>query len=402
VNRVVLRNAEVLDPEGDGPARGSVLLEDGRIRARLRPGDAVPDDASVFDLDGLRLAPGFLDLHCHGSAVFFDAGGAGSALVADSASSVRHGTTAFLVATLSWTMTQLERTVTQLASTVSKGQWPGAEVIGLHLEGPWINPEAAGAQPAAGITTFTGPAGASVLDRGEGLIRMVTLAPEMEGAAALQAELSRRGIAAALGHSLASAEVTAEAAARGARHVTHLFNAMGRLHQRAPGLAGAALSDDRLTCDLICDGAHVHPAMVAVAARAKGDGLVLISDRVEPPESSGGPRSFGSGTVHDDGTAWRLEDGRLAGSRVTLDAALRNLIAFAGVSLIEAVAACSLRPARVLGIEGERGSLRPGARADFAVLDDSLRVRETWIAGRRVYSASPGEPAHLTAHPGAG
>jgi len=387
MSRVLLRNAEILDPEGDAPSRENVLLEDGRIRARLRPDDAAPDDAAAFDLDGLRLAPGFVDLHFHGSAVFYDANGAGDALRADSASSARHGTTAFLATTVSRPMTHLGETVTQLASIVSNGPWPGAEAIGLHLEGPWINPGAAGAQPGAGITTFAGPDRAALLDRGEGSIRMVTLAPEMEGAADLQAELSRRGIAAALGHSLASAEVTALAVARGARHATHLFNAMGKLHHRAPGLAGAALNDDRLTCDLICDGAHVHPGMVAVAARVKGDGLVLISDRVEPPETSGGPQSFGSGAVRDDGTAWRLEDGRLAGSRVTLDAGLRNLLAFAGVSLLEAVAACSLRPARVLGIEGERGSLRPGARADFAVLDDSLRVRETWIAGRRVYSA---------------
>jgi N-acetylglucosamine-6-phosphate deacetylase len=226
-----------------------------------------------------------------------------------------------------------------------------------------------------------------VLDRGEGSIRMVTFAPEVDGAPALQAELLRRGIAGALGHSLASAEAAAEAVGRGASHVTHLFNAMGTLHQRTPGLAATALSDDRLSCDLISDGAHVHPRMVAVAARAKGDRLILISDRVDPPVGSGDVRSFGSGRVRDDGTAWRLEDGRLAGSRLTLDAALRNLIAFTGSALLDAVAACSLRPARVLGIEGERGSLRPGARADLAVLDDALRVRETWIAGRRVYSA---------------
>jgi N-acetylglucosamine-6-phosphate deacetylase len=127
--------------------------------------------------------------------------------------------------------------------------------------------------------------------------------------------------------------------------------------------------------------------VVALAARAKGDGLTLISDRVEPPATAAGDRSFGAGRVIDDGAAWRLEDGRLAGSRITLDAALRNLIDFAGTPLLDAVAACSLRPAQVLGIEGERGSLRPGARADFAVLDDALRVRETWIAGRRVYRA---------------
>jgi N-acetylglucosamine-6-phosphate deacetylase len=386
--RVLLQDAEILDPEGEAPYRGSLLLEGGRIRAHLRLDDAVPGDACVMDMSGMRIAPGFVDLHTHGSVVFCDAHGVRDALASDSASYVRHGTTAFLPTTVSWPMTRLGAFVTQLASSVSNGSWPGAEPIGLHLEGPWINPRAAGAQPRDGIFPFRARGeGAELLDRGEGAIRIVTLAPEIDGAPALLGELARRGVAAALGHSLASAEDAAQAADRGARHVTHLFNAMGEFHHRSPGLAAAALSDDRLSCDVICDGAHVHPRVVAVAARAKGDGLMLITDRVDPPAASAGGASFGSGEFLGDGTAWRLEDGRLAGSGLSLDAALRNLVAFTGASVLDAVAACTLRPARVLGIEGERGSLRPGARADFAVLDDALRVRETWIEGRRVYSA---------------
>jgi N-acetylglucosamine-6-phosphate deacetylase len=411
MSRVLLRDAEILDPEGDDACRGDLLIEGGRIRARLTRDDARPDDARVIDLRGLRLCPGFIDLHCHGSAIFCDASGLDEALAADSASYARHGTTAFLVTTVAWPLPRLGEFVTQLASSVSNGAWPGSEPIALHLEGPWINPGAAGAQPHAGIRPFGGPHDAELLDRGEGAIRMVTYAPELEGAPALHAELMRRGIVGALGHSLASVEVAAEAVERGARHVTHLFNAMGAVQHRTPGpsagsarrdvhlrdfatepgqtggLAAAALGDDRLSCDLICDGVHVHPQVVALAARAKGDRLTLISDRVEPPATAAGDRSFGAGRVIDDGAAWRLEDGRLAGSRITLDAALRNLIDFAGTPLLDAVAACSLRPAQVLGIEAERGSLRPGARADFAVLDDALRVRETWIAGRRVYRA---------------
>lgn len=140
---------------------------------------------------------------------------------------------------------------------------------------------------------------------------MVTLAPEVEGAALLQEQLVRRGIVTALGHSLADDACVRESVTRGARHVTHLFNAMGPLHHRTLGMAGSALTDDRLTADLICDGVHVHPAVVRLAARAKGDGLVLITDRVDPgPEGSG----FGSGAVHDDGAALRLPDGTLAGS----------------------------------------------------------------------------------------
>ncbi|MDH3213856.1 MAG: amidohydrolase family protein, partial [Myxococcales bacterium] len=219
--------------------------------------------------------------------------------------------------------------------------------------------------------------------RGEGWVRMVTLAPEVEGVAVLEAALGRRGIAIALGHSLADAEQVLAAIDRGARHVTHLFNAMGPMHQRAPGLAGVALGEERLTCDLICDGVHVHPAMVRLAARAKGDRLILITDRVDPP--GGESEGFGSGPVRDDGTAIRMTDGNLAGSRLTLDAAVRRLREAAGLTLLEAVAACTLRPARVLGIESERGTLRPGARADFALLDDEGRVLETWIAGQRAW-----------------
>ena len=191
---------------------------------------------------------------------------------------------------------------------------------------------------------------------------------------------------ASLGHSRAGPGEIEQAIARGARHVTHLFNAMAPLHHREPGLAGAALVDERLTADLICDGVHVHPSVVRVAARALGERLVLITDRIDP-EPGERASSFGSGAVRDDGVALRLADGRLAGSRVTLDLALRNAQRFAGLSLLEAVAACTLRPALRLGIERERGTLRPGARADFAVLGADGSLHSTWIGGQPVSGA---------------
>jgi N-acetylglucosamine-6-phosphate deacetylase len=225
-----------------------------------------------------------------------------------------------------------------------------------------------------------------VLALGRVAVRMLTLAPEVAGARALLADLAREGVLAALGHSRAEAAQLDVAIAEGARHVTHLFNAMGPLHHREPGLAGCALADDRLTCDLICDGAHVHPYVVRLAARALGERLILITDRVEL-EADAEP-SFGSGALRDDGIALRLPDGRLAGSRVTLDRALANLQRFAGLSLLEAVAACTLRPARRLGIERERGSLRPGARADLAVLGPDGALHSTWIGGKPAFRNS--------------
>jgi len=383
---VILRNGVLLDPEGIANPKGQVLVEGGRIRALLGPDDPVPGESRPIDLRGRALAPGFIDLHTHGSAIFHDADRLDDALRADSALYVRHGVTAYLITTIARPLTQLSQRVKKLASWSAESAEAAAVPLGIHLEGPWISSGAAGAQPTAGIASYNARHDAELFELAEGRVRMVTLAPEVEGAPALLAELGRRGIVAALGHSLAGAETVSEAVAQGASHVTHLFNAMGSFHHRAPGLAGVALGDDRLSCDLICDGAHVHPGAVAAAARAKGPRLALISDRIEPPEGAQVASPFGSGRpILHDGVAWRLDDGRLAGSRVGLDVALRNLRRFAGASPLEAIAACTLRPARVLGIEAERGTLRPGARADFVVLDAELQHRETWIGGRRVY-----------------
>lgn len=383
---ILFENGALIDPEGGSPLGERLLVRGDRIAARLRGADDAPDDATRIDLGGGYLCPGLVDLHCHGAAVFHRSDhpdGLEAALASDATAMARHGVTAWLVTTVSGSRDALRRFLAGTASCVAEPSRSGAVPLGIHLEGPWINPRAAGAQPEAGIRPFDARHDASLLDLGAGLVKLVTLAPEVPGASQLQKELERRGIVAALGHSLADVDAVDDAVTRGARHVTHLFNAMGAMHHRAPGLAGAALADPRLSCDLICDGVHVHPAMVALAARAKGSGLALVTDRIDPPEPASG--GFGSGALRRDGSAWRLPGGALAGSCVHLDEAMRNLQRFAGLPLAEAVAACSLRPARLLGIEAERGTLRPGARADLVVLDPELRVRQTWVGGRRVY-----------------
>ncbi|MGI9591671.1 MAG: N-acetylglucosamine-6-phosphate deacetylase [Myxococcota bacterium] len=378
MGRLLLRNALLIDPEARAPEPGALLLEDGRIAARLPVGGESGIDAEERDLAGRALAPGFVDLHYHGPVASAEPGQIAPLLAEAATDLLRHGTTAFLATTLAWEDVGLADRVDRLTRLVTQ-DGDRAACIGIHLEGPWIHPGAAGAQPAAGIRPYTAASGGDLLDRCQGSVRMVTLAPEVEGAPSLQAELQRRGIVAALGHSLAHGEQVATAVERGARHVTHLFNAMGGLHQREPGLAGAALCDDRLTCDLICDGAHVHPDWVRTAARAKGERLVLISDRVDPGDGD---------RLVDDGVALRSADGRLFGSRTTLDRCVRNFCDFAGVELHEAVTAATLRPARVLGIESERGSLRPGARADLVVLGATGELCETWLAGRQVFSTA--------------
>lgn len=380
--RILLRNALLLDPESPAPVAASLLLDEGRIAARLGADAADAGDAVVIDMDGQFLAPGLLDLHWHGALIFEAPEQLAAALGAASRERAREGVTAFLPTTVTLHVGELETFVASLAQALDAGHFDGAQPLGIHLEGPWISPAAAGAQRQDAIRPVNLEEARTLLDRAGETIRMVTLAPEIPGAGALLAELARRGIVAALGHSLADAQAVELAVRGGARHVTHLFNAMGPLHHRAPGLPGCALSDDHLSFDLLCDGVHVDRRVVKLAFRAQRDQLVLVTDRVAPPPHA----ALGGVRLVDDGVAVRTVDGRLAGSTLTLDRAVRNACSYAGVSLLEAVSACTLRPARLLGIEAERGTLRRGARADLVLFDGGGHVIETWIAGECVHA----------------
>ena len=382
---LVFENALILDPERAAPERGSLLVRDGRILSRMEKGSVRPEDARRIPLAGFSLAPGFIDLHFHGRLVFARGDAFSKELERASADRPDEGTTAFLPTSVAWPGERLSEFVEALAGEVSEPRGPGALPLGIHLEGPWINAEAAGAQPAKAIRPCRREEVEDLLARAGGAVRLVTMAPEVDGSRELLAILGAAGIRAALGHSLARAEQIHAAVGEGLSHVTHLFNAMGGLHHRETGVAGHALADDRLSCDLICDGAHVHPDLVVAAARTKGERLSLITDRIELTETA--EPGFGSGRLRNDGTAIRMPDGRLAGSSLSLDRALRNATRFGAMTRLEAVAACTLRPARVLGMEAERGTLRPGARADFAVLGPDDRVVQTWVGGRCVYAS---------------
>jgi len=384
MTRLLLTNARLFDPEERAPRVGALLLQAGRIAGRPSAGELGAIDAERLDLAGAGLAPGLVDLHFHGALPFANGEDAASCLERASMSLARHGTTSFLATTVALPGAELAAQIRDLAPRVAGGGWPGAEPVGIHLEGPWIAAGAAGAQPAAALRPADPLEVEQLITQGAGTIRMVTLAPEVPGAGALLATLSRARIVAAMGHSLANPREIAAALDAGLCHVTHLFNAMGPLHHRELGVAGVALTEDRLSCDLICDGAHVHPAIVRLAARVKGERLILITDQIDPPAAS--TPSFGSGPIHDDGRAFRLQDGRLAGSRLFLDQALENAQSFGALSLHQAIAATTLRPARLLGIEAERGTLRVGARADFFVFGPHAKLRETWVQGRCVFA----------------
>lgn len=428
MTRWSIDGATLLDPEAPpafearGRPGGAGSLERGAPRRVVIEGDRIeavcdadggsPDEAASiparrrYDARGLSLAPGFIDLHFHGELLFARPTSFAGALERASLDLARHGTTSFLATTVAWEADRLLEYVTHLAEVMTQSRQSGARAIGLHLEGPWINPDAAGAQPADSIRPFRRE-DLAILSACGDLLKMVTLAPEIEGADRLIETLQRSGVVPALGHSRVDALAAEEAFRRGMTHVTHLFNAMGSLHHREPGLPGAVLgSREALSCDLICDGVHVAPALVRVAARCLGDRLSLISDRIDLPAAAGpgpGPESgsgplqtglgFGSGDLVDDGTAWRLaDDGRLAGSRLTLDRAVRNAQDFGAMDALASIAAVTLRPARLLGLEHEIGTLRPGSRADLVLLDPAGEVVATWVGGQLVHPVSDASP----------
>jgi N-acetylglucosamine-6-phosphate deacetylase len=375
---LVVRGASVWRDSGwaadDLWIRGGVVAE---------PGDAVPAaDVAAVDGSGLLAAPGFVDLQCNG-ALGIDLASEPERLWELGAQLLRWGVTAWLPTIVTTPPGVVDRALTALAAGAPDG-WVGAVPLGLHLEGPFLAPDKRGAHPrsllrAPDLTT------AAAWSRAAG-VALVTLAPELDGALDVLRGLVARGVVVSLGHSAATVEEARGAVDAGASWVTHLFNAMSPLHHREPGLAGAALTDERLHVGLIADGVHVHPTAVALAQRALGGRLVLVTDSVAALGMPPGEHALGRATVVVDANAVRLPDGTLAGSNLSLDQAVRNLVTFTGCEPALAVGAASAAPARVLG-DGQRGTLRPGARGDVVLLTPSLTVAATIVGGEIAFDA---------------
>lgn len=337
----------------------------------LTDGPAEPD-AEVVDLSGFLLAPGYVDLQCNG-ALGIDVTSAPDRLWELAAALPRWGVTAWLPTVLTAPVGAIDAALVALAAGPPAG-WRGATPLGLHLEGPFLAPATRGAHREALLRS---PSLAEVAGWSPSAgVAVVTLAPELPGADAVQAALVERGVVVSLGHTAATAAQATAAIDAGARWVTHLFNGMTPFHHREPGLAGVALSDPRVHVGLIADGIHVHPTAVAMAQRALGPRLTLVTDAVG---ALGVPSISAEPGV-------RLADGTLAGSDVAMDQAVRNLVAFAGCRPADAVHAATAAPAAVLD-DALRGAVVPGARADLVVLTPDLHVVSTYVGGELVHDA---------------
>jgi N-acetylglucosamine-6-phosphate deacetylase len=379
---------------------GYVTVAAGRVTA-VAPGrpPRVPD----IVLPAGMLLPGLVDLQVNGyfGEEFRIAGADGWAKVVTRLPQT--GATAVLPTFVTAPPGALPAAL-RAASALIPGLPAGAaRVLGVHAEGPFISPARKGAHHEAWITDPTPAAVDELLEAGQGVLRLVTLAPERDGALAAIDRLTRAGVLASVGHSDATARQVAVAADHGARMVTHLFNAQRPLHHREPGVVGQALTDQRLTSGLITDMHHVSPQVCVMAFRAAPGRICAVTDAAAcagmPPGRYllGGepielPPGGGEPPVRDDGT--------LAGSALRMDVAVANLVA-AGIGLAEAVAAASRVPADLIG-RTDLGRIAPGAAADLAWLGDDLRTRATWIGGELVYAQArrPGSPARAEGGPG--
>jgi N-acetylglucosamine-6-phosphate deacetylase len=365
----------------DGWLRGSLTHRAGRIVGLQ--GESASDEAWRDGVDPIVL-PGFIDLHVHGGGGA-DTMQAGDAIRTIARTHAQHGTTALLATTMTAPPSEIEAALRALASACRTRSDGAARVLGVHLEGPYINPERLGAQPAFAAL----PAAGEILAlHALAPIRVVTLAPELPRALETVAALVAAGMRVQIGHSAASYEQACAALQRGASGFTHLFNAMSGLHQRAPGAAGAALAH-AVHAELIPDLLHVHPGAMRAALRAI-PGLYCVTDATAAAAMPDGAYRLGRHVVHKCGGGVRLADGTLAGSTLTMDQALRNLVDHLGLGLAEASRRVSTNAASYLGI-ADRGVLRVGALADIVVLDTQMRVRQIVVEGQAevVVQAAP-------------
>lgn len=386
MQRLLIHNARVLATPDAWPI--GWLLTDGRSIKQMGPGERpdIPADAGtqIIDAQGATLAPGFIDVHVHGAVGYEVMDADAQGLRAMARFYARHGVTAFLATT--WTATA--GAIMQALEVVEEcmGSMPdGATVLGAHVEGPYLNVSKCGAQDPRLIRPAEPEEALPILETG--IVRLLALAPEIPGNGWLIDACVERGITVSAAHTAATYDDMVAAVARGLRQTTHTFNAMTPLGHREPGVVGAALTLPELSCELIADNIHVHPAAMNVLVRARGvEHVILISDAIRGAGMPEGEYQIDTRSVFVRDGAVRLPDGTLAGSILTLDRALRNILAATGLPLEEAWPMTSLNAARAIGVSASKGSLEVGKDADLVLLDQDLSVRLTIAEGRVVYA----------------
>jgi len=336
------------------------------------------------DAKHLTAIPGFVDVHIHGAGGHDVMEGTSEAMSAVAGMLARHGTTSFVATTVTASPEDTCRSAEGIARYIAvqhETDEPRAEVLGVHYEGPFINPARRGVHPTEWIQLPSAEMMERFFQAAAGNARILTIAPELLGAAPCIDAARKAGVVVAMGHTDATYEQARAGMARGARHAVHVYNAMRPFSHRDSGVIGAVLTSPEVTAELIADGVHVEEAAMRLLIQAKGAGaVVLVSDGVSATGMPDGKYMLGKFEVTVSGGVCRNAEGNLAGSTLTLDRALRNVVGL-GASLPDAVRMLTTNPATLLGVEFKKGALRTGADADIVLLDESLHITNVWARG---------------------
>jgi N-acetylglucosamine-6-phosphate deacetylase len=364
---------------------GRVLIDGGSIvEAGAAANISIPSGAESVDASQLVVTPGFIEPHIHGCGGVDVMDGTYESLNAMSRILARHGTTSFLATTVSSPLETLSMALEKLGGLMAMS-FDGAQPFGIHLEGPFINADKRGTHKTENVL----PPYLSLLSNWIGLannsLRLITIAPELPGADALARFAKDAGVAVAMGHSNATFEEASSGIDLGICYAVHTFNAMRAFSHRDPGIVGAVLTDDRVLAEIIADGIHVDPSVVHLFARAKGrERVLLVTDAISAMDMPDGAYVLGTDTVNVVNGVCRDAEGRLAGSTLTQEVALRNFARWTGWSVEDAVLGLTLNPARALKLE-RKGMLEPGADADIVIMDTTFRIMKTFVKGKLVY-----------------
>lgn len=383
-NPILLKGIQVYS-EGILIENGFIKIIDGKIVEIGSTEELEKDNEfEVIELAGqYKAIPGLIDVHIHGvnGADTMDA--TKEALDTMVTALPKEGTTSFLATTMTQEGKQIENALLNAGQYIEKQQPTGkAEILGLHLEGPFVNSKRAGAQPIQHIIDPDLALFKEWQSLTKGNIKLVTLAPEQPGGLDMIRYLKANGIIASIGHTDATYDEVNEAIDAGANHITHLFNQMRGLHHREPGVVGAAFLRDELKAEIIVDGVHVRPEMVKLAFKQKqSEGLILITDSMRAKCLKNGKYDLGGQEVTVKNGKAVLEDGTLAGSILKLGHAVKNIISYTGCSLEDAIEMASVNPAKQLNIYDRKGSIAVGKDADIVILDEELEVYMTLCRG---------------------
>lgn len=373
-------NGKIILP--DSIVEGRALLFDEKIAGLS---ETVPEGAEIIDAKGRYVAPGLVDIHIHGYLGEDTSDGSVEGIRKMAEGIVKNGVTAWLPTTMTVSYDDLRRAFDAVRVLMDKKNNPkGAQIMGVHAEGPFINPSKKGAQ----AVEYIRPADAPFLIENSDVIRIVTIAPEMPGALDCIREVTEKtSVLVSMGHTAANYETAKAGIEAGVRHATHLFNAMTPLNHRDPGVVGASLADDRVSTELIADTFHISPDLFGLVAKVKGDNLILITDCTRAGGLEDGEYTLGGQPIFVKGIECRLADGTIAGSVLKLNNAIRNMRDHTSLPLEQIVRMASINAARCIGLDKTKGSLEAGKDADIILADENFAVSETIIAGETVWAA---------------